>query len=175
MKTSLMKIMFSIALFGMAATTCAEVKLVTDSGFSIENRIETNVNKTQAWNALIQQVDHWWPKDHSWWYGTFSIDANAGGCFCETLDKKSAEHMRIVFVDPEKTLRMAGGLGPLQGMGLYGAMDWIFATTENGSTSVSLRYTVHGVNEDGFEQLAKIVDQVQGMQLGSLKTYLQAD
>ena len=39
---------------------------------------------------------------------------------------RSAEHMRIGFVDPGVQLRMLGGLGPLQGMGLHGALDWMF-------------------------------------------------
>lgn len=175
MNNYMIKMVFTIAVLVFVKTSHAEVKVASEHGFSIENRIETSASSAETWKALTEQIDLWWPKDHSWWNGTFSIDATAGGCFCEILDEQSAEHMRIVFVDPEKTLRMVGGLGPLQGMGLYGAMDWSFATTENGNTSVTLRYTVQGVNEDGFEQLAKIVDHVQTQQLGGLKTHLQLD
>lgn len=150
----------------------AELKHVSEHGFIIENQIETNASVDNAWQALTNNIDQWWPKDHSWWGGTFSVQAKAGGCFCETSGERSAEHMRIVFVDPGKTLRMTGGLGPLQGMGLNGALDWRFTRTETGKTQITLHYAVHGINADGFEQLAPIVDQVQGIQLEGLKTFL---
>ena len=52
--------------------------------------------------------------------------------------------MRISFVEPNKLLRMSGGLGPLQGMGLYGALDWQFSRVDN-MTQVLLTYKVSGI------------------------------
>ena len=101
----------------------------------------------------------------------FYIETKAGGCFCEVSGDKSAEHMRISFVEPQKLLRMTGGLGPLQGMGMYGSMDWKFSE-ESGVTTVILKYKVSGYSPDGFEQLAPIVAKVQGLQLEGLKTFL---
>jgi hypothetical protein len=49
----------------------------------------------------------------------------------------------VVFVDPGKTLRMRGGLGPLQGLGVAGAMTFTIAATESGS-ELTYRYVVGG-------------------------------
>jgi len=68
---------------------------------------------------------------------------------------------------------MTGGLGPLQGLGMYGALDWVFVSNDQG-TEVTMTYRVNGINPDGFDQLAPVVDQVQGLQLGGLKTLLDA-
>ena len=152
----------------------AEVQLVTDNGFIIENKIQVDVDADSAWNALVNKVDDWWPKDHSWWLeaGTFSIEPVAGGCFCERNGASSAEHMRVVFVEPGKLLRMSGGLGPLQGMGMSGALDWALVPAGNG-TEIILTYRVSGINADGFAGLAPAVDSVQALQLGGLGKYLQ--
>ncbi len=81
--------------------------------------------------------------------------------------------MRISFVDPGKLLRMTGGLGPLQGMGLYGALDWSISE-EEGSTTISLRYSVSGFAPGGYEKLAPIVDRVQSQQLGGLAEFVRS-
>jgi uncharacterized protein YndB with AHSA1/START domain len=155
----------------------AEVQAIVDTGFILENKIQVSTDPTTTWQAFIEEVDNWWPKDHSWWLeeGTFSIEPYAGGCFCERAsDGRSAEHMHIAFVDPGKALRMTGGLGPLQGMGMFGALTFTFTETDTG-TDVTMVYQVNGFNSDGFQQLAPIVDTVQGMQLGGLKTYLDSN
>ncbi|WP_100656202.1 SRPBCC family protein [Alteromonas flava] len=160
-----------IALCFFSTATLADVQHVDTHGFIVENTIVSAHTSEQVWQALVQNVDDWWPKDHSWWEGTFTLEAKAGGCFCETHTNKSAEHMRIVYVEPGKTLRMSGGLGPLQGMGMNGALDWQLTPTEDG-TKVTLTYRVHGVNSGGFAELAPIVAHVQGIQLNSLKDFL---
>ena len=169
-----MKIVYLIISLLLIPSAIAEVKYVSEQGFIIENRIETNADTMQVWSALINDVDSWWPKDHSWWAqeGTFSIEPKAGGCFCETAGERSAEHMHISFVDPGKLLRMTGGLGPLQGMGMVGALDWKFSE-HNGKTVVTLTYTVQGFNKDGFEGLAPIVASVQNVQLNGLKKFVE--
>lgn len=144
------------------------------SGFTIENSIVVPVAPEVAWKALVNKVDEWWPKDHSWWgaEGKFSIDARAGGCFCEIAGKRSAQHMTVGFVDPPRTLRLLGGLGPLQGMGLNGAMDWTLAPVEGG-TKLTLRYVAGGYTSADLAKFSDIVDHVQGLQLGALGAYLQ--
>ena len=81
--------------------------------------------------------------------------------------------MRISFVDPEKLLRMTGGLGPLQGMGMYGSLDWVIEEL-SGKTHITLTYSVTGVNPNGYEALAPIVGKVQGQQLGQLAAFSTA-
>ncbi|ALO45474.1 hypothetical protein [Pseudohongiella spirulinae] len=152
----------------------AEVLYTADAGFAVENKVQIQQSVDVVWQALVNDVDAWWPKDHSWWAGTFSIDPHAGGCFCERSGERSVQHMAISMVDPGKLLRMTGGLGPLQGLGLSGALDWQIVPDEADPqlTEVTLTYRVNGYTPGGFGQLAPVVDQVQGLQLGGLKSYL---
>jgi hypothetical protein len=81
--------------------------------------------------------------------------------------------MLVVFVDPPKMLRMTGGLGPLQGMGLTGVMEWRLARESSG-TRITLWYRAGGYTPDDVGKLAVVVDPVQALQLGGLANYLRA-
>ena len=157
-----------------ATTTLGEVILIAETGFIVENKVQISSNQETTWRVFTQRVDDWWPADHTWWgeSSTLTIDEFAGGCFCEKNAGKSAEHMRISFVDPPGLMRMTGGLGPLQGMGMYGALEWVFDSTDQG-TKVTMTYRVNGINPDGFAELAPIVDAVQAIQLGGLASLVQ--
>ncbi|MBN7820151.1 SRPBCC family protein [Bowmanella yangjiangensis] len=148
---------------------------MADHGFVLENRVQVNSTTEKTWQALTQDVSKWWPEDHTWWgkSANLSIEPQAGGCFCEKDGGKQAMHMQVTFVEPGKLLRMSGGLGPLQGMGLYGALDWTLQANEQG-TEIILTYKVHGFSPEGFAELAPIVDYVQGLQLAGLADHLNA-
>jgi uncharacterized protein YndB with AHSA1/START domain len=161
----------------LASAAQAEVKDASASGFTIENRRVVPVDAEAAFAALVDDVDRWWPKDHTWW-GTasrLSIEARAGGCFCETAGKQQALHMLVTFVDPGRTLRMTGGLGPLQGMGLHGALEFRLAPQDGGGTEITLYYRVGGYSPDDLAKFAPVVDRVQGLQLGGLAAHLGAE
>lgn len=165
------------ALALLAATGAgvrAEVKNVSASGFTIENTRVVPVDAGTAFKALVDSVDRWWPKDHTWWgkEGTLSIEPRAGGCFCERAGSREALHMLVTFVDPGQTLRMTGGLGPLQAMGLHGALEFRFAPAKEGGTAITLYYRAGGYTPDDLSELAPVVDKVQGMQLGGLAEFL---
>lgn len=151
------------------------VKSSSSAGFSIENSEIVPVDAATAWRALVEDVDRWWPRDHTWWgpASKLSIEPRAGGCFCEIAGERQARHMAVVFVDPPVLLRMAGGLGPLQGMGLHGALEWSFDPAEGG-TRITLRYQAGGYSPDDLAKFAPVVDKVQGIQLGGLATYLRS-
>jgi uncharacterized protein YndB with AHSA1/START domain len=144
------------------------------SGFTTENTITVPVDVTRAWEAVVEDVDDWWPKEHSWFgkEGRFRIEPRAGGCFCEKSGKREALHMTVSFVDPGSLLRLLGGLGPLQGLGLHGAMEFRFEAVEGG-TKVTLHYVAGGYTTQDLVKFAPIVDQVQGLQLGGLEKYLK--
>jgi hypothetical protein len=81
--------------------------------------------------------------------------------------------MEVVFVDPGSLLRLAGGLGPLQGMGVQGVMEWRLAPIDGG-TRITLFYRAGGYTPDDLSKFAPVVDQVQALQLGGLVDHLQA-
>ena len=80
--------------------------------------------------------------------------------------------MSVTFVDPGKLMRMTGGLGPLQGMGLDGALEWRFVE-ENGGTRITMWYRAGGYTPDDLTKFVPVVDKVQGLQLGGLAEYLR--
>ena len=165
----------AVALASMYHPADATVKDATASGFTVENTELVQVDADAAWKALVHDVDRWWPKDHSWW-GTeskLSIDARAGGCFCEIAGARQARHMAVVFVDPGKTLRMTGGLGPLQGMGLDGALEFRLAPADGGGTRITMSYRAGGYTPDDLSKLAPVVDKVQAQQLRGLADFLR--
>lgn len=163
------------SLCGAPALSWAEVRDASPSGFTIENTRRVPVDAATAWHALVADIDRWWPKDHSWWgaESVLRIEPHAGGCFCEqAADGRQARHMQVVFVEPGKLLRMAGGLGPLQGMGVHGAMEWRLAEVDGG-TAITLWYRVGGYSPDDLGKLAAAVDGVQALQLGALAEHLE--
>ena len=167
-------------LVAASVPASAEVRDAAPGGFTVENSGVAPVDVATAWRALVEDVDAWWPKDHSWWgaESRLTIDPRAGGCFCETAGARQAEHLRVVFVDPGNTLRMTGGLGPLQGMGLHGALEFRLETVagEGGAapTRITLRYRVGGYSPEDLGGLAPVVDRVQAQQLGGLLAHLGA-
>lgn len=160
--------MFALALPVQAAVTDA-----SPSGFTLENSVEVPVDAATTWRALVDDVDAWWPKDHTWWgrASRLTIDARPGGCFCERAGRQQAQHMQVVFADPGKLLRMSGGLGPLQGMGVTGTLEFRLTATGSG-TRVVLWYRAGGYAPEDLGKFARVVDSVQALQLGGLARHL---
>jgi len=159
----------------LALPARGEVKDVSASGFTLENSVVVPLDAAIAWQALVGSVDSWWPKDHTWWGrdSRLTIDARAGGCFCEMAGERQAQHLQVVFVDPPRLLRMIGGLGPLQGMGLSGVLECRVAAVDGG-TRITFWYRAGGYTPNDLSKLATVVDGVQALQLGGLADYLRA-
>ena len=162
-----------IGLVVAGAEAGADVLDASPTGFTLENSRDVDVDATTIWSALIDEVDRWWPKDHTWWgvESRLTIDPRAGGCFCEAAGERYARHMAIVFVEPPRLLRMVGGLGPLQGMGVDGVMEWRITSVEGG-TRITLHYRAGGYTPDNLGEFAPVVDQVQAVQLGGLADFV---
>ena len=169
----LLPLLMLLATAAMTRAASAEVKDSSPSGFTIENTALVPVSAATAWSALVHDVDIWWPKDHSWWgrESKLTIDARAGGCFCEIAGDRQAQHLQVVFANPPTLLRLSGALGPMQGMGLTGILEWRLQAADGG-TRISLWYRAGGYSPDDLRQLAPVVDRVQGLQLGGLANYL---
>lgn len=169
---------FVIAALLLCAADSARAEIIDSSpnGFTLSNQIEVEQGAMAAFRALIDNVDQWWPRDHTRWGegSRLSIEAKAGGCFCERKGDQKALHMSVNLVDPGKLLRMTGGLGPLQGMGLDGVLEFRFATLPSDRTSVTMYYRAGGYTPDDLSELAPIVDRVQALQIGGLAAFLNA-
>ncbi len=142
----------------------------------VTHQLDLPGSPERIYRAITEEVSAWWDAAHSYSGSAddFTLDARAGGCFCETLpDGGSVEHMRVVMAAPGKLLRMTGGLGPLQSMGASGTMEFALAPGEAERTTLRFTYTVGGFVPDGLGAMAEPVDEVLAGQLGRLADYLE--
>ena len=148
----------------------------TANGFTVKNSV-TIVGSTpdQVYSHLVKDVGMWWSSAHTWSQNAanLSIDDKAGGGFREKLASGgSVLHLTVVYADPGKTLRMSGGLGPLQTLAVAGTMTWAFSKQGDG-TQVELTYTIGGYRPGGLAFLAPLVDKVLLEQLTRFKSYVE--
>lgn len=158
----------ALCLALVAAPAAAEVT-IADGGFSTMNSVTIAAPPADVWEVLVEPARYWNP-EHSWSGDAinFSLDPVAGGCFCEGLpDGGSAEHMRVVMVQPGRMLRLSGALGPLQSEGLAGSLTWQLEAVDGG-TRVTQSYVVGGHMRFDRDEIAPAVDGVVRQQLERL-------
>jgi len=169
-----MKKYLTIALLIFPNILQAEVIKATEYGFKIKLEQTVNVDVIKAYQQFLR-VGQWWNSEHTW-FGkaeNLSIEAKAGGCFCEKSGEKEVLHMTVSYIEPNKEIRFIGGLGPLQMLGVNGGMSWEFVKMDENNTKIIQQYQVVGFMDGGLAQLAPIVDKVQGLQLTALITRLE--
>jgi uncharacterized protein YndB with AHSA1/START domain len=163
------------ALLGLSVAAQAEVVDGSPQGFTLEHRAEVTAPPATVW-ALLTDVARWWEPQH-----TYSNDARnlslqplPGGCFCEKLGLYGAiEHMRVVYAEPVKHLRLDGALGPLQELAVTGRMTWSIAPAEQGAV-ITMTYTVGGYAPRPLNEMAAMVDEVLGVQVQRLARLLDS-
>jgi hypothetical protein len=163
------------ALVLSATTVRGEVVASAPHGFSIRLASTVTAAPAHVYETFVKEIGSWWDSDHTFFGSAqnLSIDAQPGGCFCEVVSsERSVRLMSVVFVDSGRTLRMQGGLGPLLGMGVQGALTLNIMRADPGS-SVELVYNVGGFSADGLDKIAPAVDRVLGEQLNRLKRYIE--
>lgn len=152
----------------------AEVKSSSPAGFRVETTLTVAAPPAETYAAL-GRISEWWDPAHSYSGRSASLrlELRAGGCFCEALDGGgTVEHLRVVFAQPGKLLRLQGGLGPLQAQAAAGTLAYALKAVPGG-TQISQTYVVGGY-VDGAEKLAPAVDQVLAQQLQRLQRRLGA-
>ena len=152
---------------------------VVDSGaggFTVKTVVQVSAPARDVYRALVDRVGAWWDSAHTFSGKSenLSIEATPGGCFCERLaGGGGVRHLTVVYADAGKTLRLNGGLGPLQDMAVAGSMTWTF-TEASGKTQVEMTYKVGGYAPGGLGPLAKPVDAVLAQQVERLKRFVEA-
>lgn len=169
MKTTLTIAVTSLFLM-FTTPSAAEVASSSEHGFQIKLEQTFDGSAQEGYDRFVNHINAWWLNDHTWFgdAGKLSLNATAGGCFCEIDGARQAQHMQVTYVDPNKALRLVGGLGPLQSLGMSGTMTITFA-----DNLVSLDYIVGGYPTMDFTKLAPIVDGVLSQQLASFGKYQQ--
>ena len=172
------------AIVAMPSSAFAEIKAQGDNGFNVVHIATVEAEPDVIWKRLITPKEYW-SSAHSWSGSVdgFILDPRAGGCFCELIQEKDAkgkpktvgsvEHMRVIFAQPGKVLRMQGALGPLQSEAMLGTLTVAITPAKEGrGTTVSLSYVAGGYMRYKLSEIAPAVDKVIGEQFaGLIKPY----
>ena len=164
-----------LALVILSGTPARSAPEVTPNGFLVKFDVSVNSPVAKVYDALVGQVGSWWNPEHTYSHDAknLSIDARAGGCFCEKLPNGGGmEHLRVVYVAPPQVVRFSGALGPLQASGVAGSMTWKL-TGESDNTRLELSYSVGGFIPGGFEKIAPAVEAMLREQLDRLKLFVE--
>ena len=167
-------------LTGTAPPVHAEVVSTEGDMFVVAHEAATAASTMDTWIALTKPGE-WWSSSHTWSAdaANMTLTPQAGGCFCERIPEGteklllegSVQHMVVVQAYPERTLRMRGGLGPLQGEPAEGVLT-ITLKAVNGGTAIRWEYVVGGPMRFEVPTIAKAVDGVIGEQLERLVAHL---
>lgn len=153
---------------------CAAVNDSGANGFSVTEKVHIAAAPDKVYAELTQPAD-WWSSKHTFSKdaANLSLDANAGGCWCEKLpDGGSVQHLTVFFADPNKALVLRGALGPLQGLGVEGGLT-IELTAAGDGTDLTATYNIGGYLKDGLASWAPPVDGVLNEQFTRLKSYIE--
>lgn len=158
----------------------ADIKAQGDNGFNVVHVAVIDAPPEVIWKRLITPKEYW-SKTHSWSGSVdgFTLDPRAGGCFCELIQEKDAknkmktigsvEHMRVIFAQPSKVLRMQGALGPLQSEAMLGTLTVAINPGKDGrGTLVSFSYVAGGYMRYKVSDIAAATDKVIGEQFEGL-------
>ena len=169
-----------LALLALALPTAAAAKVdsQSDIGFAVVHQGTAPLPPAELWK-LVVAPGRWWSKAHSWTGDpeNFFLDPQAGGCFCERIraradgkivNRGSVEHMRVVYADPGKVLRLNGALGPLQSEAVTGTLT-IAMEADGAGTRWSMAYVVGGYMRYPVAKIAPNVDAVIGEQFARLQ------
>lgn len=156
----------------------AEVVARTETGFVVRVASEVSAPPAEAWKAIITPAQ-WWQSQHTFSgeAANLSLDPQVGGCFCEVLPRPEGapatqkpggvQHMRVIYSEPPRAMRLAGALGPLQSEALAATMTITVKPTDKGSR-ILFEYVVGGFMRYKVDEIAPAVDRMLTAQLGSL-------
>ncbi|MEQ1727946.1 MAG: ATPase [Vicinamibacterales bacterium] len=162
-----------LCLLALSTPASAEVVDAQPNGFSLKYVYDIGRPREAVYRAIFD-VSHWWDASHSYsgQAGNLSLDARAGGCFCERLPGGGVQHMLVIHANAPGQLTLQGGLGPLASLGVAGSMQWTL-TDRAGGTHLEVTYNIGGFMPGGLSSLAPVVDQVVGQQVQRLKTFVE--
>ncbi len=163
----------TLGLAAVAGAASAEVTAKTPAGFQSKIVSEIAASPDKVWAALVQP-SLWWNSSHTYSgkAANLSLEVKPGGCYCETLEGGGVRHMTVVYAQPARQLRLAGGLGPLQAEAVSGAWTFELKPSPTGTT-LTQTMNVGGWMPTGLDVMAGPVDGVLAEQLGRLKRLVE--
>lgn len=169
----------ALAAWSVASAGAAEAKVqeASERGIVLRYVAHVPVGPEEAWSVLVKPA-LWWDSEHTYSgdSANLTLDARPGGCFCEALPAVSGakggmrggvEHMRAIYVDKGRALRLSGALGPLQADAAVATLTFQFKPDETG-TQVLVEYVVGGYFRGDPAKLGPMFDGVLGGQVDRL-------
>ena len=165
----------ALFLVPFALSSSADVVQSVSNGFQIKVSQKIELDPADSSHAFVHDFNKWWDPSHSYSgeAENLSIDLKQR-CFLERLPTDGNEkdgnengfvrHLEVVYYDPCKSIRFTGGLGPLQQMGVCGALTINFKK-DGDTTHLELEYNVSGRLEQGLDKIAPAVDKVISAQM----------
>ena len=164
----------ALAIAAASALAHGETSQVSASGFTVTHSAVLASEPEQVWLAFTQ-LPKWWKSAHTWsgQASNMSLDAQAGGCWCERWGQgHSAMHGRVLLALPGSALRLHAWLGPLQALPVAGVLT--FGTAKrDGQTRLRVTYQVAGGADAGLDKLAPAVDEVLAEQVKRLQAFIE--
>jgi uncharacterized protein YndB with AHSA1/START domain len=172
-RSNVMAIACAIGLALGAAASRAETSAASATGFVVTHRFETAAVPGKVFEAMLD-VGRWWSSRHTWSGDAknLSLQAGAGGCFCERWPPNSVKHGEVIFYEQYSALRLRAALGPLQERAVDGILTFALKPVD-GKTGVVVTYRVAGSPDAELAALAAPVDRVIGEQVARLARYVE--
>lgn len=140
----------------------ADLKSASEDGFQILISKTIPLTAEVGYHKFSREFNQWYDSRHSYTgdAANLSLDLQQR-CMLEKLPNGGfVRHMEIVFHQPGQTMRMTGGLGPLQEMGVCGSLTVRFHPIPKGGSQVQVTYNVSGQKTLQLDKIAGAVDQV---------------
>ena len=156
-----------------AAVARAETSGVSPAGFMVRIHRDVAAAPHEVY-ATIARIGTWWSSAHTWSgdAANLSLDAKAGGCFCERWGGNSVAHGQVILVMQDAALGLQASLGPLQQRAVNGVLTFT-TKAAGGKTALDLSYKVVGNADSGLDQLAPLVDKVLEEQVTRLASLIE--
>lgn len=165
--------MLAALAIGSAGRAAAAATDVSPTGSLVVAQQDVKADPHRVFEAL-GEVDKWWNPRHTYSgnAANLSLQTQGPGCLCERWDGNFVEHARVVYSSRDRTLRLEGGLGPLQELAVSAVLT--FSVKEAvGKTTLRLTYRISGSAAAGLQDLAGPVDFVMTEQLQRLVAYIE--
>ncbi|MGA3015849.1 MAG: SRPBCC family protein [Bryobacteraceae bacterium] len=168
------QLLWVVALSAAVWPARADVLDSAAGGFSLKIAVTIHASPHDVYAHLLRVAD-WWDSAHTFSGNAHNLrlEAIPTGCFCEDFrNGGGVRHMDVVYVEPDKTLVLRGGLGPLQRIAASGSMTLALAATPDG-TRLELTFAASGYLPAGMNTLAAPVDGVLTEQVNRLKNLVE--
>ena len=166
----------TLMLVGVPLQAEAQIVQASSTGFQLEIKKDLPLTPKLAYQKFVKDFNQWYDASHSYsgQAENLSLDLERA-CMREKLPNGGyVRHMEIVYHQPGKMFRMTGGMGPLQGLGVSGAMTYTFEPTGEQGTTVKMTYIVSGADFLKLDKLAVPVNSVLTDQLNRFQKHCSA-